>query len=279
MKRTLFFLIGAITGFTVMAQTDTTRSSEITPDTIKVGGLIIIKKKGSHNDDRDNTGVNIDIGGTHRNKRGNIETNWGIVDIGFAGFNDKTNYSGSPAQTFAPGSNADWFDTRTGKTTNVNVWFFMQKLAVDKKHYFSLKYGLGLEMNNYRFTENIKFEKNPTKVIKDNISYSKNKLATDYITVPMMVNFNFTPERRRGFGFSAGVSAGYLYSSRQKLKSSENGKQKIRDDFDLEPFKISYIGELNLGEVRLYGSYAAKNIWKKGLDWAPYSVGIRFSNW
>lgn len=279
MKRILFLFIGTLSALSVLAQTDSTKTPDNTVDTIRVGGLIIIKKKGPHNDDRDNGGVNIDISNRHRNKKGNVETNWGIFDLGFAGFNDKTNYSGGAAQAFAPGSNADWFDTRTGKTTNVNVWFFMQKLAVDKKHVVNLKYGLGLEMYNFRFTENIKFEKNPTKVIMDNISYSKNKLAADYITAPIMLNFDFTPERRRGFGFSAGVSAGYLYSARQKLKSKENGKQKIRDDFDLEPFKISYIGEINLGEVRLYGSYATKNMWKKGLDWTPYSIGIRFSNW
>lgn len=277
MKRFLFLLIGTMTGLTVMGQTDTTQAGDNRVDTIRVGGLIIIKRKGPKTDDRD-TGTNIEISRNRNYKPGNVETNWWIMDLGFAGFKDNTNYTSAATQAFAPGSNADWFDTRTGKSSNVNIWFFMQKLNV-VKHVFNLKYGLGLEMNNYRFTENIKFQKNPTKVIMDNISYSKNKLAADYITVPMMVNFNFTPERRRGFGFSAGVSAGYLYSARQKLKSKENGKQKIRDDFDLEPFKISYIGELNLGEVRLYGSYATKNIWKKGLDWTPYSVGIRFSNW
>lgn len=277
MKRILFLLLGTMTGFSVLAQTDTIQSGNNHVDTIRVGGLIIIKRKGPRTDDRD-SGTSIEITRRHHDKPSNVETNWGILDIGFAGFKDKTNYSGTDAQAFAPGSNADWFDTRTGKTTNVNIWFFMQKLNV-VKHVFNLKYGMGLEMYNYRFKENIRFEKSPTKVVMDNINYSKNKLAADYITVPMMVNFNFTPERRRGFGFSAGVSAGYLYSSRQKLKSKENGKQKIRDDFDLEPFKISYIGELNLGEVRLYGSYATKNIWKKGLDWTPYSIGIRFSNW
>lgn len=273
MKRILFLVAGIVTGITVLAQADTTKSADNNVDTIRVGGLIIIKRKGPKTED--DRGVDVNINTRYRNKKGNVETNWGILDIGFAGFSDKTVYPAS----IAPGSNADWFDTRTGKTTNVNIWFFMQKLAVDKKHVFNLKYGLGLEMNNYRFTENIKFEKNPTKVVMDNISYSKNKLSADYITVPMMLNFDFTPNRRRGFGFSAGVSAGYLYSARQKLKSKENGKQKIRDDFDLEPFKISYIGEINLGEVRLYGSYANRNMWKKGLDWTPYTVGIRFSNW
>lgn len=277
MKRVLFLLLGTFTGLTLLAQTDTTASSDNNVDTIRVGGLIIIKRKGPRTTDGGD-GPEINIRTRYTNKKGNVETNWGILDLGFAGFNDKTNYAGAAAQAFAPGSNADWFDTRLGKTTNVNIWFFMQKMNI-AKHAVNLKYGLGLEMNNYRFKENIKFEKNPTKVVMDNISYSKNKLAADYITVPIMLNFDFTPQRRRGFGFSAGVSAGYLYSARQKLKSKENGKQKIRDDFDLEPFKISYIGEVNLGEVRLYGSYATKNMWKKGLDWTPYAVGIRFSNW
>lgn len=276
MKRILFLLISALAGSTVLAQTDSTTTAENNVDTIRVGGLIIIKRKGPGNRDWDEHNINIKT--RYRSKKGNIETNWGILDLGFAGFNDKTNFGSAGTQAFAPGSNADWFDTRTGKTTNVNVWFFMQKMNI-VKHAFNLKYGLGLEMNNYRFTENIRFEKNPTKVVMDNINYSKNKLAADYITVPIMLNFDFTPDRRRGFGFSTGVSAGYLFSARQKLKSKENGKQKIRDDFDLEPFKISYIGEINLGEVRLYGSYATKNMWKKGLDWTPYTIGIRFSNW
>jgi opacity protein-like surface antigen len=278
MKQILFLLTGVVLSATAIAQTDSTQNTDNAADSIRVGGLIIIKKKDPSTDSKRKE-VNVEIGKAHRNKKGNMETNWGILDIGFAGFNDKTIYSSTAAQAFAPSSTSDWFDTRTGKTINVNLWFFMQKLSVTRDRVFNLKYGFGLEMNNYRFTENIRFEKNPTTVVMDNINYSKNKLAADYVTAPFMLNFDFTPQKRHGFGFSAGISAGYLYSSRQKLISKENGKQKIRDDFDLEPFKISYIGEINLGEVKLYGSYATKNMWKKGLDWTPYSIGIRFSNW
>ena len=81
----------------------------------------------------------------------------------------------------------------------------------------------------------------------------------------MMLNFNFTPHRTRGFGFSAGVSAGYLYSARQKTKEGDD-KDKVRDDFELRRWKLSYIGELNLGPVKLYGSYAMDSMWEKGLD-------------
>ena len=71
----------------------------------------------------------------------------------------------------------------------------------------------------------------------------------------MMLNVNFTPQRKKGFGISAGVSAGYLYSARYKTKVDGDVK-KVKNDFDLERFKLSYIGELSLGPVRLYGSYA-----------------------
>ena len=94
-----------------------------------------------------------------------------------------------------------------------------------------------------------------------------------------MLNFNFTPRREEGFGFSAGVSAGYLYSSRQKFKGGSGDRYKTHGNFDLEPWKISYIAELQFGPVKFYGSYATKSMFEKELDQTPYNVGIRFSNW
>jgi hypothetical protein len=154
----------------------------------------------------------------------------------------------------------------------------MQRLNM-VKHIVNLKYGLGLELNNYRYSENIKFQKSGMPlVIMDNINYSKNKLAADYLTVPMMLNFNFTPNRKDGFGFSVGASAGYLYSSRQKTISSEHGKKKFKEDFELRKWKLSYIAELSLGPIKLYGSYATQSMFEKGLDQTPYNVGFRLSN-
>jgi len=82
-----------------------------------------------------------------------------------------------------------------------------------------------------------------------------------------------------GRGGGGGISAGYLYSSRQKVITHEDGKQKTHDDFELQPFKISYIAELQLGPVKLYGSLTSKSMFRKGLDQTPYNFGIRLSNW
>jgi hypothetical protein len=275
MKRLLLALIALSGAVAIQAQDSTAKEKA---DTIRVGGMIIIKEK---KDNETKKEPDIVISNHHKRKSSNLSTNWFIFDFGFSNFNDKTNYPAAIASGFlGPGVTPDQFDLRTGKSVNVNIWFFMQRLNM-VKHVLNLKYGLGLELNNYRFEdERLHIAKNPTHIYIDpdwNV-VDKNKLATDYITVPLMLNFNFTPGRENGFGLSAGVSAGFLYSSRQKIKVNGD-RDKTKDDFDLEQWKFSYIGELNLGPVRLYGSYAMHNMWEKGLDVTPYNVGIRFSHW
>jgi len=278
MKSILLVCVAACLFNSGVAQTDTTGKKE-TNDTIRIGGMIIIKKPGNNNNEII-TGEKTTRIPSRRKTPQNLTTNWWIIDMGFSGFNDKTVYASAEAQAFAPGSTEDWFDIKSGKSRNVNIWFFMQRLNLIK-HVVNLKYGLGLELNNYFFDdESIRFQKNPTLVVMDNAlkGAKKNKLAADYLTVPLMVNFNFTPERRNGFGFSAGISAGYLYSARQKVKFSDD-KVKVHNDFDLQDWKLSYVGEINLGLVKLYGSYAFQSMWERGLDHTPFNAGLRFSNW
>jgi hypothetical protein len=273
-----------ITGFT---QTDTTGKQNPVQqyDTLHIGGITIIRKAG--NKDTATAHEREYKMRSHRgDKPSNLSTNWWIFDLGFSNYTDNTIYSSTAAQAYAPGSNSTWFTLKDGKSKNVNIWFFMQKLNV-VKHVLNLKYGLGLELNNYRFKQPIRFNANPPAVVNPPIvtydgtvgrTYKKNKLAADYLTVPMMLNVNFTPDRKKGFGFSAGVSAGYLYSSRNKTITSDEGKKKAKDDFELKKWKFSYIAELSLGPVRFYGSYAFKNMFARGLDITPYNFGFRFSN-
>ncbi len=95
-----------------------------------------------------------------------------------------------------------------------------------------------------------------------------------------MLNFNTTPDSRRGLSFSAGVSAGYLVDSRNKQISSQRGKQKYSGDFNLEPWRLAAIGEIGLGPVRLYGSYSINRLQQAVtlFEQFHYAVCIRFSN-
>ncbi len=293
MKKTILILGVILISITSFAQTDSVKA-EKKSDTIRIGAMIILKK----GDPNEKKHVSVTVGNRRKQKRNsNVSTSSFIVDLGFANLIDKTNYTLASSDRYIinkPGSPdlvANDFKLKTIKSVNVNIWFFMQRLNL-VKHYVNLKYGIGLELNNYRFKSNVSLNEggaNPYNslqniphpfVFRDSVSFSKNKLAADYVTIPLMLNFRTNKDYSdKGISVSAGVSAGYLYSSRNKQISSEHGKRKNRGDYDLEKWKFSYITELGLGPAHLYGSYSPKSIFQNGLDYMPYTIGIRLSNW
>ena len=206
----------------------------------------------------------------------NIENDWLILDLGFAQYHDASNYTQAQQMGFVgAGIGQDQLKVKTRFASNVNIWLVMQRLNLVKNK-LNLKYGVGLELNNYYFDQpNIYFQKNPTRIGLVNANQVKKvKLAADYLTVPMMIHFNTNPDTDKGLRLSAGASAGFLYAARFKTKS--NGDiDKLRSDFDLEPFKFSWVGEIGILGVTLYGNFAMNNMWNKALDMKPYSIGFR----
>jgi hypothetical protein len=275
------------------AETSKTDTLKIGADTLKIGGLIIVGKgisEGVNKLGKAIEGIDVKkIAETasdvlKKKKPKKVSTNWFVYDIGFAGYNDNTNYATAAAQAFirpagsVPASKGD-FALKTSRVSNFNLWFFMQRVSIIES-VLNLKYGLGIESNNYFFKTGITYV--------DDISVyttrggvnelSKNKLVANYLTVPVMLNINTNPMKgKRGFQFSAGVSGGYLSSARQK-KKGPLGTDKTKSNFNLEQFKLSYVAELGLGPVKLYGSVASKPMHQYGVEQVPYTLGLRFSN-
>jgi hypothetical protein len=285
MKKALLTAAIAMAALTVHAQTDTTQPMQ--DDTIRIGDMIIIKRKdGTTTTVEGNSGSTRWYYGRRRPKR--TETSWFTFDFGVNNYTDKTDYSTPEAQQYArairpgeaPFTSSD-FNLRTGKSINTNLWFFRQKYGVTKNRVLKLTYGLMLEMNNYRYDTELRntYRKgSDPHVFRDSVSFSKNKLALDYLTLPLMIGFDTRPGRG-GFTLSAGASIGYLYSSRNKQISGERGKQKIKGNFDMEVWKFQYIAEVGFGPIMLYGTYAPQSMYERGLDIRPYSVGIRVTDW
>lgn len=291
MKKLILLLAMGAFCLHVSAQEDSAKTKQ-TKDTIRIGGIVIVKK-GKNNKDGN---MSVKIGGENgKRKKRNISTNWWIVDLGFANYSDQTNYANAGSYLVNrpgyPVLDKNDFKLKAGKSINVNIWVFMQRLNLIQ-HHVHLKYGLGVELNNYRYKSAISYKENGVVpytggtqsnapfVYRDSISFSKNKLAADYATIPVMLNFvTNADERKNRFSLSLGVSAGYLYSQRNKQKSDERGKLKNKGDYDLERFKFSYVAELGIGPVMLYGSYSPKSIYERSLDIRPYNVGFRFSYW
>ena len=277
MKKIYTMIAAIMVAGASFAQTDSTKA---TTDTIKVGNFIIIK----NNKNRDG-GKSSDVTVLRKPyKPTKLSTNWFIFDLGFANVNDQTDYASADAKnylrTIRPQDQPikkDDLRLKASKSSNVNIWFVMQKLNLTKG-YVNLKYGVGLEMFNLRYETNINYSNNPSYIFRDSINFSKNKLYAGYLTVPFMVNINTAPGKK-GLSLSAGISAGYLIGSHDKQVSGERGKDKTHGSLGLEQFRLAYVGELGLGPIRLFGSYAVTKLHEKGLEQYPYSFGIRFSNW
>ena len=225
-----------------------------------------------------------------------VEVQVGMLDIGINTLQDKTNYSSPEAQSFlkvdGAHKNADLFSLRASKSINVNIYPVMLKMQLHKSETqrWQLATGLGLQIYNFRFTKPVSYTNDPVPaVVLDTVSFSKNKLATNYLTVPLMLNAKTRLARgsydstKKGWGsgtwltYGIGVSGGYLLSSWTKQISDERSKDKNHDPFNLSKTNFCVNGEIGLDSfIRLYVSYQVTALHSSGLDQHPFSIGVRF---
>jgi hypothetical protein len=146
MNRLFLLAAGLCFALSGTAQTDTTRHLTDTAahpdDTLHVGNLLIIRNgKPDWDDPKYRVIKKHHNWSDHPSK---VSTDWVIVDLGIAYFNDQTNYSSAAAQKFAPGGTSNWFKLNDGKSVDVNIWLFMQRFSLIR-NVVILKWGLGLE--------------------------------------------------------------------------------------------------------------------------------------
>jgi hypothetical protein len=256
-------------------------------DTINIGSMVIIKKKDANGTTyQSKTESSRWYDGRSKPKR--TSTSWLNLDLGFNNFVDKTDYSSAEAKDYArairPGEEqftASDFNLRPGRAVNVNIWIFRGRYGITKNRNLVLTYGLMMELNNFMYDRSLRTSYAAGTrpfAFRDSIAFSRNKLAADYIAVPLMIGYDSRPGRG-GFSVSAGVSVGYMYSSRNRQRSSERGNVRNRGNFDMEPWKLQYVAEIGFGPIKLYGSYSATSMFQRGLDHRPYAVGVRFGDW
>lgn len=278
-------------------------------DTLKIGSILIVNKKhteepnfktvlkigdasfGKPNDGElgwikgDFKKTKIEIGKGQKQLK-NVQTNWWTLDLGFANYHDKSPMiywiaANQNANFVYPGPlSSKSFSLNNKKSSNVNLWVVQQKVNI-YQHKINLKYGIGLEMFNFRFEKPISFREDIAGFVKyDDVVFSKNKLLVKYLTIPVQINFKPNPNLKKGFYASVGMSAGYLLNAKNKQISTERGKEKFEGSFNLNDWRVATIGELGIGSIRLYGSYGMTNLFNKDqlfYDMQPYALGLRFS--
>ena len=235
------------------------------------------------------TGVVTDPPGKESNREkdkteGDFDTHWGILDLGFNTIADNTNYNSPAAKAFlnvpASKQNASLFDLRNGKSINVNIYPFMETFyALKRKNQkINISTGIGLQLYNFRYENPISYTRNPNSVVLDATTFKKDKLAFDYLNVPLMITFKTRIHKDRWLVYGAGITGGYCIASWTKQEWG-GGRAKLHDNFGFSNFNACLTGEIGISDgIRLYGSYQLTNMFENrtGMNQHPISFGFRF---
>jgi hypothetical protein len=177
-----------------------------------------------------------------------------------------------------------FMDLNTGKSWNVNLNFIQYSLGFGSDK-IGLVTGLGMEMCNYRFDNNNSIMDSSGYVIPkypDNagIEYSKSKLLTNYLTVPLLIEWQFLdkPRGKRVF-IAAGVVGGLKLKSQSKEVYNDGGseqKDKNKDDFSIVPLRYGFTARAGYGSLAIWGTYYPVALFEegKGPELYPFSVGL-----
>jgi len=258
-------------------------------DTIKIGQLLISKPESKSNLSWEQIIKNKDLNGLKVNfKKSNnnfkqLETSWFAFDLALVNYLDETKYAenkslsnpaiGQPLSKFK-------MQLNNGKSTNINIWVVQQKYRL-KNPAFYLKYGLGLEMFNFRYEYGINFRKNESMFIYlSDESYEKNKLFTSYLSAPVQFGYDFKLKNNKILGVSGGLVTGYLFKSYNKQINRELGKEKYKSNFSLRDMRLAGIFEIRIDKLKFFGTASLQNMLDKmntNQSLYPYSFGLRFS--
>lgn len=292
MKRfiSITFFCACITVSTSWAQTQKTDSSNVSDiKRFKLGKThftLVTNKKDSSSrrkdqfsfglyNESDNDSTNKPIE-KHKPHKDSNSAYWSGFEMGFTSLLN-SNMSTSPVKGF------EYLETDPGKSITVQLNLFERTIPI-YKHYVQLVTGVGIEWNNFRFLHS-------TVLIpgKDAVSgfiyngsekaYALSKLVTDYINVPLLLEFNTSSKPKHNIHLAGGVVVGWLYRDHTKQTYFENGqkiKEKSFDSFNLNPFRYSLSARLGYGNLNVFANYGLNGLFRDGHgpELHPFTIGI-----
>lgn len=162
-------------------------------------------------------------------------------------------------------------------------WNMFQKNIHLYRNNINLATGLGLTWYHYNLRNSYSLQPNAdyTYAVFDSLDYSKNRLNMCYANIPLFLEFNTNnADAGRSFHFGAGAQFGYnVFKNKLKQKYELDGKtykRKLKDDFNVNPFKVDLIARIGYGDFTLFASYSLTELFEKdkGPSLFPVTAGI-----
>ncbi len=211
-------------------------------------------------------------------KKKKFKGHWTGVEFGINNFVDN-NFS----MTRTEGE--EFMDLNTGRSWNFN-WNVKQYSIGFGTNRFGLVTGLGLEFNDYHFDGDNNIQELDGNIItKDDYpsSLSKSKLKTTFLRMPLLLELQLlNAKRSKRIYISGGVIGGLKLGSHSKVIYKVDGnkqKDKIRDDFNINPLRYGLTARIGYRALNLYGNYYLTPFFEKDNDpeLYPFSIGLSFA--
>jgi hypothetical protein len=201
------------------------------------------------------------------------KNHWAGLDIGIAGYATGVPSLDVPSE----------YDFLTLNYSSSRVWNlnFYEKYFKIHKNYVGIVTGLGLEFNRYNLLGNhviVPYADSLT-AFGTGTNFRKNILTANYLTLPLLLEFNTHQNPKKSFHLATGLVGAYRFSSKTRQVSEIDGRKSrvvTSDDFNLAPFKYSATVRLGYGNTNVFASYALSQLFEKGKgpELYPFTAGI-----
>lgn len=251
--------------------------------TVKVGSVIVEVIDGdSTKVSVGNHSLVVDEDGNvkwEKNRKHKFNGHWGGVDLGINGYvNEDFGTEVPDAYSF--------LDLKYEKSADVNINVYEQNINLANNK-LGLVTGIGLRWNNYRFEDNVILVPDTTPLMgyKDySREYEKSKLVVNYVTVPLLLEYQTNRfSRSSSFHIAGGMVLGWRYASHTKMLYFEDGRRrpKSNDSFELNPFRYDATVRIGWGIINLYATYSLNKMFENngGPELYPVAVGITLAGW
>lgn len=252
-----------VTRVDVFIDTTILRSADNGSDTtqIKIGNMKIVILESKNGPDaylfkEDTDGQGCD--GEH-----NCDGNpiWAGIGINANGFL-------KPDNQFPTTTELGFLTLDPAKSIGLQVNFAEKRFPIFKD-YLGVVTGLGFQWNRYSLKGSYDLTVvNDTLVgVNTGLNYSKNVLTSTYLQAPLLLQISTSKKPSQSWNISAGIVGGICIDARQEQKWEADGKKnkdKIKDDFQLNPFQASLMATVGYGDWSLYVTYGLSDVFNEG---------------
>jgi hypothetical protein len=211
---------------------------------------------------------------TIKKDKHHVKDIWKGFEVGVNGYLTAANKTAMP-------NDYGFLDLNYGKSIMMNLNFLEKHYKIiGEKLVFTT--GLGIQFNRYSFVRTTQLKSTSDKVFYTDtqIDYTKNLLRVNYLTLPLMLEYNSRKNPHKSFHFAAGPILGYRIFAIKLKQEYEKEEKEVKDvykkSFNINDFQYGVTARFGYGNINVFTTYNASTLFRSGKTLAvhPFSIGL-----